>query len=200
MTAPEITIPADILHLVYRLGDLRIDQRADGPDFDRFEAVAAGLTPTEAARMANRLRAGVAEQGRWSGYDTTPVPASPLGEVWDAPAYVWQWHGTHHLVTAMSVTPIYIGTDRAGYYGGCQDGFGTQVVARASTCGVPDAYGVFWRYETPDYGWRQVTGELSHNDMVAWHGHPLPFHKHGSVTGPFRAWLDTVAGLPVGAA
>lgn len=190
---------ARVVELAARLGDVRLARWLDGPDVEGVAALAATLPPVEVVRMGNRLRAAVYREAGIDARDVDRVPGAPISEVWDAPVRVWEYAGTVTHITAVSVTPrVYLETYQGGPYMVPVDRFGAQVIARASTAGRPDAFGVFWlaewasRYDGAQ--WRQVTGDLTADEMTDWDGLPVGYDQRRHVMPEMGRWLDTVAG------
>jgi hypothetical protein len=200
---------ARLVGLATRLDGARGDRWRGEFDVDRVAAIAADLSPAEAARLGNRLRAaGDAEAGIRCDDSCPPrcgvdrVPPASLGEVWDAPLYVWEHAGVFTTVTAVTVTPglfLESGTHPAQM---SWDRFGSQVIARGSTRGKPDLYAVFWLAEStgPYDGacWQWVTRELDADAMAAWSGLPLSLGSTGMPGGRSAAaqrladWLSSL--------
>lgn len=188
-------LDAAVVELAARFADWDVDHHQEPTDPGPYEQAADAAGLVESVRMANRMRATIAGMHRRPATDPAPVPAEPLGEVWDAPVRVWTHDGTTTNITAVTVHGgLYLDT-----YGGPpsyelpRHNFGTQVIARAQVAGQPDAFAVFWRRDR-DGDWRQVTGDLSEADMVAWDGQEQrrPDGAPRGVGAELAAWLDQV--------
>lgn len=188
---------ARVVELAARLEDARYDRRAgSGLNLDAFAALAERISPAERIRVGNRLRLAAYEERHFSSYRWEPdavVPPEPLGEVWDASVHVWMFGDKVRHITAVAVLRgLYLETYRGGFYDTSRDRFGTQVIARSCESGAADVFGVFWRVDQPGVTWRQVTGELTHDEMATWDGEPSRPDRRG--VGPAVAgWLDKVA-------
>jgi hypothetical protein len=119
MTAGEPDQVTRLVGLASRLDGIRCDRwHAITFDVDRVAAIAADLPAAEAVRMGNRIRATTDAEMHIRCTDACPpgcgvdrVPAGPLGEVWDAPPYVWEHAGVFTTVTAVCVRPnLYLET------------------------------------------------------------------------------------------
>ncbi len=189
------------VELAMRLLDRRWAWRGGDCDIERIAEFVEHATPTEAGRLANRLRRQWHRENLRDGGCCPPdeVPTETLGEIWDGRVRVWSHNGgPHHHVSAVTVVRgTYLDT-----FGGppsgevCRDQFGTQVVARSSSAGRADAFAVFWRNDGPEGSgaWRRVTEELSAEQMSTWHGIPARFDRQGATDRGMTEWLNDIAG------
>lgn len=121
------------------------------------------------------------ESGRTATVRVLPDPAPLICDV----------AGVRSEATAVSVVPRrHLETYRGGSYEVPREVYGAQVIARAHTPNLPDAYQVFRRSDSTGSQWRSVTPEMTRAAFDAWDG--TPGGDHGCCGREFAGWLDEV--------
>lgn len=101
--------------------------------------------------------------------------------------------GICSAVSAISVVPRrHLATYQGGYYEVPAELYGAQVIARAHTPNLPDAYQVFRRVDSAGSQWRSVTPEMTRAEFDAWDGTAAAACDGGSCGRVVALWLDGV--------